>query len=87
MGDIENFVYDYCEARISRLSGLLFPLYFYWKLTTNMSNCSWKLGKFLWQVMIIMILDNNCPLLPSEAMHQRVLYCDISDITNHKTDK
>ena len=24
MGDIENFVYDYCEARISRLSRLLF---------------------------------------------------------------
>ena len=26
-------------------------------------------------------------LSPSEAMHQRVLYCDISDITNHWTDK
>ena len=25
-------------------------------------------------------------LLPSEAMHQRVLKCDISDITNHSTD-
>ena len=29
MGDIEILVYDYCEARISRLSRLLFPLYFY----------------------------------------------------------
>ena len=28
MGDIEDFVYNYCEARISRLSQLLFPLYF-----------------------------------------------------------
>ena len=26
-------------------------------------------------------------LLPSEAIHQRVLYCEISDITNHRTDK
>jgi len=25
-------------------------------------------------------------LLPSEAMHQRILYCDISDTTNHSTD-
>ena len=25
-------------------------------------------------------------LLPSKAMHQRVLYCDISDITNRSTD-
>ena len=25
-------------------------------------------------------------LLPSEAVHQRVLYCDIFDITNHSTD-
>ena len=29
MGDIEIFVYDYCEARISRLSQLFFPPYFY----------------------------------------------------------
>ena len=29
IGDIEILVYDYCEARISRLSQLLFPLYFY----------------------------------------------------------
>ena len=29
MGDIEILVYDYCEARISQLSQLLFPLYFY----------------------------------------------------------
>ena len=39
MGDIENFAYDFCEARISRLS-LVFSLYFYLKLTTNVSNCS-----------------------------------------------
>ena len=25
MGDIETFAYDYCEARISRLSRLSFP--------------------------------------------------------------
>ena len=29
MGEIENFIYDYCEVRISRLSRLLFSLYFY----------------------------------------------------------
>ena len=36
-----------------------------------------------------MLLMKVCmyKLLPSEAIHQRVLYCDISDITNHRTDK
>ena len=33
------------------------------------------------------VYDVYVLLLPSEAMHQRVLYCDISDITNHRTDK
>ena len=33
------------------------------------------------------IVNIKCHLLPSEAIHQRVLYCDISDITNHRTDK
>ena len=31
-------MYNYSKAKISRLSQLLSPLYFYSKLTTNMSN-------------------------------------------------
>ena len=32
------------------------------------------------------ILSIHMQLLPSEAIHQRDLYWDISDITNHSTD-
>ena len=51
-----------------------------------MSNCS---QMYIKMGIIVIICDdyhNNGQLLSSEAMHQRVLWCGISDITNHSTD-